>query len=309
MVSEEKIHSRPYLSCLFFIIVYIGMTLISCARLNHLPGSSPLSVTTPEATPPRFSAIPADFLQHSADFLQNLQIFCNTLQIFCNSCRFSTIPADFLQYLQIFCNILRIFCNTYRFSAIPADFLQHSADFLQYMQIFCNTCKFSATLCGFSAIHADFLQYLQIFCNTRRFSATLPNFCGASSDDINICTAQRSSVVPLPWLLMVFSACLQIYPNFTRSQPRAYYVTSMLLLSSTKTRVDASKITLPIKKQDKFPNGIEFGEASRFKAPSSTLIVGPSGCGKTCFNKSLPLDHLEELFVKPPPTIHYCYGV
>ena len=51
--------------------------------------------------------------------------------------------------------------------------------------------------------------------------------------------------------------------------------------SSAKTRVDASNITLPTEKQDKFPNAIEFGEVLRFKTPSSILIVGPSGCGKT----------------------------
>jgi len=50
------------------------------------------------------------------------------------------------------------------------------------------------------------------------------------------------------------------------------------------------------------------GEAFRFKTPSSILIVGPSGCGKTCFTESLLLDHLDELFVNPPSTIHYCYG-
>ena len=50
------------------------------------------------------------------------------------------------------------------------------------------------------------------------------------------------------------------------------------------------------------------GEAFRFKPPSSILIVGPSGCGKTCFTESLLLDHLKELFVNPPTTIHYCYG-
>jgi len=50
------------------------------------------------------------------------------------------------------------------------------------------------------------------------------------------------------------------------------------------------------------------GEAFRFKTPSSILIVGPSGCGKTCFTESLLLDHLDELFVNPPPTIHYGYG-
>ena len=57
-----------------------------------------------------------------------------------------------------------------------------------------------------------------------------------------------------------------------------------------------------------WPSGIEMGEAFRHKTPSSILIVGPSGCGKTCFTESLLLDHLEELFVNPPTTIHYCYG-
>ena len=37
--------------------------------------------------------------------------------------------------------------------------------------------------------------------------------------------------------------------------------------------------------------------------------MAPSGYGKTCFTESLHLDHLQELFVNPPPTIHYCYGV
>ena len=43
--------------------------------------------------------------------------------------------------------------------------------------------------------------------------------------------------------------------------------------------------------------------------PSSILIVGPSGCEKTCFTETLLLNHLEELFVSPPPTIHYWYRV
>ena len=50
------------------------------------------------------------------------------------------------------------------------------------------------------------------------------------------------------------------------------------------------------------------GEVFRFQTPSSILIVGPSGYGKNCFTQSLLLDHLEELFVNPPPAIHYCYG-
>ena len=56
------------------------------------------------------------------------------------------------------------------------------------------------------------------------------------------------------------------------------------------------------------PNGIEMVEAFRFMTPSIILIVGPSDCGKTCFTEFLLLDHLEELFVNSPPTIHYCYG-
>ena len=47
----------------------------------------------------------------------------------------------------------------------------------------------------------------------------------------------------------------------------------------------------------------------QFKTPSNILIVGSSGCSKTCFTETLLLDHLEELFVNPPPKIHYCYGV
>ena len=138
------------------------------------------------------------------------QILCNTCRFSAILCRFSAIPEDFLQYLQIFCNILQIFCNTCRFSAT--------------LQIFCNyTCRFSPTLCRFSAIPADFLQYLQISSNT------LQNFCRASSDDINSCTAQRSSVALFPWWLIVFSVRLQFSTNFKRSHPCAYYVTSMLL--------------------------------------------------------------------------------
>ena len=73
--------------------------------------------------------------------------------------------------------------------------------------------------------------------------------------------------------------------------------------------MDASKIALPTEKQNKFPNEIEFGQAFRFKTPSSILILSPSGCGKTCFTESLLLGHFQELFVNPAPTSHYCYGV
>ena len=76
---------------------------------------------------------------------------------------------------------------------------------------------------------------------------------------------------------------------------------------SEKTRA-VPKITFPNEKNHGIPNGIEMGEAFRFKTPSSILIVGPSACGKTCFTESLLLDHLEELFANPPTTIHYCYG-
>ena len=73
--------------------------------------------------------------------------------------------------------------------------------------------------------------------------------------------------------------------------------------------MDALKITLPTEKQNGFLIGVDRGKAFRFKTPSSILIVGPSGCGKTCFTETLLLDHLEELFVSPPTTIHHCYGV
>jgi len=72
---------------------------------------------------------------------------------------------------------------------------------------------------------------------------------------------------------------------------------------------EVSKTPFPTEYQDRLPNGIEFGEAFRFKKPSSIVVVSLSGCAKTCFTESLLLDHLEELFVSPPPTIHYCYGV
>ena len=78
--------------------------------------------------------------------------------------------------------------------------------------------------------------------------------------------------------------------------------------SPTVTRVDAPKITYPTENNPGIPRGIEKGKAFRLQTPSSIFIVGPSGCGKTCFTESLLLDHLEELFVNPPPTIHYCYG-
>ena len=68
------------------------------------------------------------------------------------------------------------------------------------------------------------------------------------------------------------------------------------------------EIAFPTENNPGIPSEIEIGKAFRFKTPSSILIVGPSGCRKTCFTESLLLDNLEELFVNPPPTIHYCYG-
>ena len=71
--------------------------------------------------------------------------------------------------------------------------------------------------------------------------------------------------------------------------------------------MDAPKIIFPTQNNRGIPSRIEKGKAFWFKTPSSILVVGPSGCGKTCFAESLLLDLLEELFVNPPPTIHYCY--
>ena len=73
-------------------------------------------------------------------------------------------------------------------------------------------------------------------------------------------------------------------------------------------RDEVPEITFPTEKNYDIATGIEWGKALRFKTPSSILVVDPSGWGKTCFTESLLLDHLEELFVNPPPTIHYCYG-
>ena len=53
---------------------------------------------------------------------------------------------------------------------------------------------------------------------------------------------------------------------------------------------------------------MEFGEAFLFKTPSSILVVGLSDYARLVITESLLLDHLEELFVNPLSTIHYCYG-
>ena len=74
------------------------------------------------------------------------------------------------------------------------------------------------------------------------------------------------------------------------------------------TRQEVPEIIFPTGKNYEIVNGIERGKAFRFKTPSSILIAARSGCGKTCFTESLLLDHLEELFVNLPSTVHYCYG-
>ena len=72
------------------------------------------------------------------------------------------------------------------------------------------------------------------------------------------------------------------------------------------TQEEVPEITFPTENNPGIPSGIEWEIAFRFKAPSSILTAGHSGCGKTCFTELLLLDHLEEMFVNPPPTIHYC---
>ena len=77
--------------------------------------------------------------------------------------------------------------------------------------------------------------------------------------------------------------------------------------SPAVTREKMPEIAVPTENNSGIPSGIERGIAFQFKTTSSILVVGPSGCGKTCFTEPLLLDHLEELFVNPPLTIHYCY--
>ena len=107
----------------------------------------------------------------------------------------------------------------------------------------------------------------------------------------------------------MFFSCRYCQRLFTRADNRIRHEKhSCQSKGGENTQEDASKTILPSGKQNGNLNKIEMGEAFRFKTPSSILIVGPSGCGKTCFTESLLLDHLDELFVNPPPAIHYCYG-
>ena len=102
--------------------------------------------------------------------------------------------------------------------------------------------------------------------------------------------------------------CRYCHRQFSRADSRIRHEKhSCQSRGSEKTR-DVPNITFPTEKHHGIPGRIEMGEAFRFKTPSSVLIVGPSGCGKTCFTESLLMDHLEELFINPPTTIHYCYG-
>ena len=102
--------------------------------------------------------------------------------------------------------------------------------------------------------------------------------------------------------------CQYWHRLFSRVDSRVRHEKHSCQSSGFEKAREVSKITFPNEKNHGILNGIETGEAFRFKTPSSIMIVGPSGCGKTCFTESLLLDHLEELFVNPPPTIHYCYG-
>ena len=103
--------------------------------------------------------------------------------------------------------------------------------------------------------------------------------------------------------------CQHCHRLFTRTDSRVRHEKHNCQSSGSRKTREVPKITFPTEKNHGIPNEIEMGEAFRFKTPSSILIVGPSGCGKTCFTESLLLDHLEELFVNPPPKIHYCYRV
>ena len=102
--------------------------------------------------------------------------------------------------------------------------------------------------------------------------------------------------------------CQYCHKLFSRIYRRVRHEKHSCQNSGSEKTLDVPKITFPSETNHGILNGIEMGEAFRFKTPSSILIVGPSGCGKTCFTESLLLDHLGELFVNPPPTIHYCYG-
>ena len=102
--------------------------------------------------------------------------------------------------------------------------------------------------------------------------------------------------------------CQYCHRLFSRIDSRIRHEKRSCQSSESEKTQEVRKITFPTEKNHGIPNGIEMGEAFQFKTPSSILIVGPSSCGKTCFTESLLLDHLEEFFVNPPTTIHYCYG-
>ena len=169
------------------------------------------------------------------------------------------------------------------------------SDVLLVLQIFCNTYRFSAY----------FLQYLKIFCI---FSAYKFTQTSQGVDQVQI-MSHRCRYCQKPFTRAGSKRHHERYTCWKRLENGQDKLPLVDLPSSTAiTRVDAPKIILPTKKQNGIPNGIEMGEAFRFKTPSSIMIVGPSGCGKTCFTESLLLNHLEELFVNPPPKIHYCHG-
>ena len=214
----------------------------------------------------------------TAEILQYLQIACKTLQIFCGLkghnqlCGCADLDTSFSHFENVNQSSSR-------------NLLHFSQCFFLDFQSFDEKSVLSVLLLilwyYFYHIwlkkYLSCLGYMQIsygmVCNGHVRQLTVP----LSSDDVNSCIAQHSSVVLFPqWLIMLF-ARLRIYPNFTARQPRANYVISMPLLSrhheryacwkrlqngqymlplvdlspsSAKTRVDALTITLPTEKQN-----------------------------------------------------------
>ena len=85
--------------------------------------------------------------------------------------------------------------------------------------------------------------------------------------------------------------CQYCHRLFSRVDSRVRHDKHSCQSSGSEKAREVPKITFPNEKNHGILNGIETGEAFRFKTPSSIMIVGPSGCGKTCFTESLLLDH------------------
>ena len=90
--------------------------------------------------------------------------------------------------------------------------------------------------------------------------------------------------------------CQYCHRLFSQIDSRVRHEKHSCQSNGSEKTPEVPKITFPNETNHGIPNGIEMGEAFRFKTPSSIMIVGPSGCGKTCFTETLLLDHLEELF-------------